>query len=203
MGGVNSRICPMVHKNFHETVCFVCTTLGCVLLIHSCLYGKHTLVKKTKKETVPLTQLLFYSVTLCHTLLIPVSCSLSNHRLFLKLACSYLLSFSSYSYSFSNCSCYFLLPMVLFCFYFIGFFFYCFLVFSSCTRGHFVLDDLCPCEVLVPLFYHWLHWFWCYLLKKKRFLPQTMWELFCLTCLPSQQAHDCFHIRSHLIIIIF
>lgn len=123
MGDVNSRICPMVHKNFHETVCFVCTTLGCVLLIHSCLYGKHTLVKKTKKETVPLTQLLFYSVTLCHTLLIPVSCSLSNHRLFLKLACSYLLSFSSYSYSFSNCSCYFLLPMVLFCFYFIGFFF--------------------------------------------------------------------------------
>lgn len=156
MGGVNSRICPMVHKNFHETVCFVCTTLGCVLLIHSCLYGKHTLVKKTKKETVPLTQLLFYSVTLCHTLLIPVSCSLSNHRLFLKLACSYLLSFLSYSYPFSNCSSYFLLPMVLFCFYFIVFF-NCFLVFSSCTRGHFVLDDLCPCEVLVPLFYHWLH----------------------------------------------
>lgn len=123
MGDVNSRICPMVHKNFHETVCFVCTTLGCVLLIHSCLYGKHTLVKKTKKETVPLTQLLFYSVTLCHTLLIPVSCSLSNHRLFLKLACSYLLSFLSYSYPFSNCSCYFLLPMVLFCFYFIVFFF--------------------------------------------------------------------------------
>lgn len=105
------------------------------------------------------TALILLKVTLCHTLLIPVSCSLSNHRLFLKLACSYLLSFLSYSYPFSNCSSYFLLPMVLFCFVFICFFlfFYCFLVFSSCTRGHFVLDDLCPCEVLVPLFYHWLH----------------------------------------------
>lgn len=47
VGDVNSQICPMVHKNFHKTVLLVCTTLGCVSLIHSFLYGKHTLVKTT------------------------------------------------------------------------------------------------------------------------------------------------------------
>lgn len=137
--------------------------------------------RKQKGNLAINTALILLKVTLCHTLLIPVSCSLSNHRLFLKLACSYLLSFLSYSYRFSNCSCYFLLPMFWFCF--LLFYFYCFLVFSSCTRGHFVLDDLCPCEVLVPLFYYWLHWFWCYLLKKKKFMSQTMWEVFCLRLL--------------------
>lgn len=50
VGDVNSRICPMVHKNFHKTVLLVCTTLGCVSLIHSFLYSKHTLVKKTKRN---------------------------------------------------------------------------------------------------------------------------------------------------------
>lgn len=80
--------------------------------------------RKHKGNRAINTALILLNVTLCHTLLIPVSCSLSNHRLFLKLVSSYLLSFLSYSYRFSNCSCYFLLPMFWFCFSL--FFFYVF-----------------------------------------------------------------------------
>lgn len=74
----------MVHKNFHETVCssapFWVVSWYTFLFVWTTNSGD-----ENKKKAMPLTQLLFYSVTLCYVLLTPVSCFLSNDRLFLKL----------------------------------------------------------------------------------------------------------------------
>lgn len=77
-GDVNSQICPMVHKIFTWDSLCVCTVLGWVLLIHSCLYANRTLVKKTKRKARAInTAFSLFLLKILSSLLIPVCCSLA------------------------------------------------------------------------------------------------------------------------------
>lgn len=83
IGDVNSQVRPMVHKNFHKAVClsapFQVVSCYTFLFVRTTYNGD-----ESKKKAMPLTPLLFYWVTLCHILLIPVSCFVSVDRLFRK-----------------------------------------------------------------------------------------------------------------------
>lgn len=161
-GDVNSQICPMVHKIFTWDSLCVCTVLGSVLLIHSCLYAKRTLVKRTKRKTRAMnTAFSLFLLKILSSLLIPLCCSLSLDfgGLFLKLGCQYCLAVLSYSYRFSNCFTYFY-SLIFFYFYF----FFC-NIFSLLFLHRRALCSGQALSVLNTsphLFYFWLHWLWCY-----------------------------------------
>lgn len=77
-------------QEFPQDSLLVSIILGCVLL-YIPDYMDSKWWRGTQKASHAIKT--SYFSPLCHLLLIPLFCSLSNDRLFLKLSCSYLLFF--------------------------------------------------------------------------------------------------------------